>query len=395
MLRELAEELRGLSQATISVPPTEKGADGTLWSKGEAFLDFASWDPLEQASSQRLIRKYVHELEKEGIAVSATRTSGGFRSVHQLVEERTARFLGREQSVTLTNLPQVALTLVTNLCNERDVILCERGVGLPIEDAAYLVDAKYYEFTISDPTSYLSLLQRSQQARRVIIFCESVSSYTGELNPLLPLLSAANAHGALLCVDESSALGICGSRGAGYNDLFESATTGTTSPLLLQLGSFRRGLGCDGAFIAGSKTVLSLLLARSAALKDGAMITPALAAAIAESIDEVEIKILVRQQLLQKALRLQSGLEELRYPVVRQVFSPLASLVFSSLANAEAFVSAMRSRGYWLSCLPYDQANTKVGIVRCIPRQSHTDLAISAFLQAAADVKARLDRERL
>ena len=393
MLHQLEEERQKLQLTGYlkkeSIAQCEPGA---LLIEGRRYLDFTSWDALNQAVSKRVTRKLQQSAKVLGITGKGQRFEGGYHRAHHLLEQRLAQFIGAECGLLMPGVRQIVMTVITSLCNERDLVLYDATLAGPVEDACYLVDCRVEPFHASNVSSLLTLLQQAEQYRRILIFTESISGLTGEITPLQNLLSAARSHNALLVLDESTSLGLIGQRGAGVRDIFPLEQEHLYMPGVLQYADLSRAMGTFGSFLAGTSLVLDVIKARSRVVREDALFPSCLASAVIASLDEVEGKLLERQLLLEKANRLQAGFEELGLPVVRQSIAPFASLVFSSQKVAQQFVLAMRQQGVWVAAVGTGVRRKGMAIVRFIPNNAHSNGDISEALQAAEGIKKRLSR---
>jgi 7-keto-8-aminopelargonate synthetase-like enzyme len=80
----------------------------------------------------------------------------------------------------------------------------------------------------------------------------------GDLARLKEIVELKNRHGAWLMLDEAHATGVFGEAGAGV-----AQALGVSDQVEIQMGTLGKALGAAGGFIAGSRTLIDLLLNRA------------------------------------------------------------------------------------------------------------------------------------
>ncbi|MBM3302986.1 MAG: aminotransferase class I/II-fold pyridoxal phosphate-dependent enzyme, partial [Deltaproteobacteria bacterium] len=105
--------------------------------------------------------------------------------------------------------------------------------------------------------------------RRKLVVTESVFSMDGDKAPLKELAILCERHGALLMVDEAHATGLFGSHGQGL------AQEAGLAPDI-QMGTLGKAVGVCGAYVAGSRALVELLVNMARSLIYTTALSPAL-----------------------------------------------------------------------------------------------------------------------
>ncbi len=116
-------------------------------------------------------------------------------------------------------------------------------------------------------------------------------------------------YNALLMIDDAHGTGVIGKTGRGGLEHF-----GIKADNVIQMGTLSKALGCFGAFAAGKKDLISLLLNRSRSFIYSTSLPPAVAEAGNKAIDILNSKsVRLRKRLWKNRERLHEGLQELGF----------------------------------------------------------------------------------
>jgi 7-keto-8-aminopelargonate synthetase-like enzyme len=99
------------------------------------------------------------------------------------------------------------------------------------------------------------LLRESQGARRVLVVTEAIFSMDGDAAPLAEMAEFTRRYGAWLMVDEAHSTGVFGKRGAGLVE-----ELGLNDAVDVHVGTLGKALGSFGAYVAGSRRLVDLLI---------------------------------------------------------------------------------------------------------------------------------------
>lgn len=389
MIRELKQEIEQLQAVGLvrEAHAALRLENGQVEIRGKRVVDFTSWDFLNLAFDPRLKRSAQKVIEAVGVGSSSPRLSSGSSEAHAHCEHRIAGFLGAQSSLLFSSKNQALLTLFTSSLSERDVVLIDELSQSPASDAAYLVNAQTAMFQSEDPSSLEAELDKTRAARRRILYVETVSSLTGKQIDLPRVLSIAKKFNADIVLDESFAVASIGLRGAGVSDGILSCDAVACTVLDLSLG-----LSCYGAALAGTSELIGYLLSRSRTFSYESALPASIAASVDTALDIVELQPLKREGLLLLASRLHSGLSELGMSPEAFSRTPIVSINFAKRSLAAEFAASVFQRGFLVDVVPRGTQFSDSAVVRLIIRSPHSEKHVDQFLQAVADIKARLPK---
>ena len=151
----------------------------------------------------------------------ASRLISGTMELHTRLEERIARFKGRESAILFSSGYLANLGVITSLVGRDDVVIVDRLNHASIIDAARLSLAKLLVYPHRDMSKLEGVLERCQVYKRRLIVTDSIFSMDGDLAPLPEIVSLARRYRAFVMIDEAHATGVLGEKGRGAEAHFQ------------------------------------------------------------------------------------------------------------------------------------------------------------------------------
>ena len=99
------------------------------------------------------------------------------------------------------------------------------------------------------------LLESTNCSGSKFVITESVFSMDGDQTDLSAIVDLCEEHNAGLIVDEAHSVGLFGDRGSGLLEQLKIE-------VLASVNTAGKSLGCSGAFVCGSRTLIDLLINR-------------------------------------------------------------------------------------------------------------------------------------
>jgi 7-keto-8-aminopelargonate synthetase-like enzyme len=183
-----------------------------------------------------------------------------------------------------------------------------------------------------DVAAVREALRGRDRFRRAAIVTEGLFSMDGDVAPLAELVEIADEAGALLVVDDAHGTGVLGATGRGALELCGVAA-GT--PELVRVGTFGKAFGAAGAFVAGAREVVDLVVHRGRGFVFSTAPSPTVVAAAAAGLAVASAEPERRRTCLARAARLRGALRE-RGVAVPAGDGPILPLVLGDPARAVA-----------------------------------------------------------
>jgi glycine C-acetyltransferase/8-amino-7-oxononanoate synthase len=240
------------------------------------YLGLAAHPALQEAAREAASRY--------GVGSGASRlVSGSMRAHHQL-EEAVAAFKGTEAALLFNSGYAANTGVIQGLFGPDDLIFSDELNHASIVDGCRLARARTVIFPHRDVAALAELMAAEAPRRkgRWLVVTDGVFSMDGDFAPLPELVALKERCDAMLLVDDAHGTGVLGATGRGSAEHF-----GCRGRIDLQMGTFGKALGCSGAYLAASRTVIEVLVNRSRPFIFSTSLPPLVAAAATTALEIV------------------------------------------------------------------------------------------------------------
>ena len=195
----------------------------------------------------------------------------------------------------------------------------------------------------------------------------------------------ARQYHSWLMVDEAHATGVLGPRGAGLAE-----ADGVAADVTIQVGTLGKALGSAGAYVAGSRELIELLVNRARSFVYTTGIAPAAVAAASAALDVVVAEPGRRRTLLANAAALRAGLRTLGLDAGGD--TQIVPLLVGDNRRALALAEALLARGVLAHAIRPPTVPAGTARLRITPMATHSpeqlERALAAFADAAHAIGA-------
>lgn len=352
--------------------------DRRMLVEGRVVTNFGSDSFLGLDQDPRVLDAIRRGLERWGSHNGASRA---FSSVQSNIEaeEKIAAWLRTEASVIFPSVTLANLGAIPGLVGKPDLLVIDEQGHNSIQEGAKIARAngtRVLSFGHCDPQALDKVLREAAPYRIGVVAIDGVYSMSGEIPPLAELNRVAQAHNAILYIDDAHASGVVGTHGRGtVLDALGSYDN------TLVVGSLSKGFSCAGAFIGCSAEMKRLLKMRSNTYIFGGPVVPAYLDAVCvvcDILDSGEYDLLAAR-LRANLDRLNHGLQRLGYRFQGGV-SPIVSVF---VGDEEATLRAGRflfEQGYYVQSVTFPAVPYHAGVLRIQINANHTAASIDGLI---------------
>lgn len=212
-------------------------------------------------------------IDKFGTSCSGSRYLTGTIPIHEELEYRLAKFVGKEAALLFSTGYQASQGTIAPLMKRGDYILSDKDNHASIVAgnmlAAGLTHAEVVRYKHCDMEDLEKRLKMLPLETNKLIVTDGVFSTFGNIPPLPEIKDLAKKYNAQTLVDDAHAFGVVGNGGRGSSDKF-----GITNEIDLIMCTFSKTLASLGGFVAGEERVINYLKHHSPALIFSASPTP-------------------------------------------------------------------------------------------------------------------------
>jgi 8-amino-7-oxononanoate synthase len=246
--------------------PISASEDGThVVIHGRRLVMAGSNNYLGLTHHPKVIEASREAASRYGTGCTGSRFLNGTLTLHEELEDRLARFLGREACITSGTGFQTNVGALGALISRGDLIFGDRDNHASLIDGCRLSRARTAVAAHADPRAVAKELEgrethegydNSTQDAPVLVVTDSVFSVDGDAAPLAALAPVCAAAGAGLLVDDAHGLGVLGVGGRGA--LYAAGLSGT--PGTVATVTLSKSLGSQGGAVLGPAHVIEHLV---------------------------------------------------------------------------------------------------------------------------------------
>ncbi|MEU2835262.1 aminotransferase class I/II-fold pyridoxal phosphate-dependent enzyme [Streptomyces lavendulae] len=290
VLRALAERVRGRSlargfQHEIYDRAADRFEDLTVSYPGEPVQTvMTTYDYLGLVGHPLLNERAKEAIDAHGVGGHGTATCAASLGLHRELEGRLARFVGHEDVVVLPTGFQANATVIPTLVGKGDWVFGDRLNHASIIDGCRLAEARGAHvryFRHNDAEHLRTLMGEAKPGRIKLVVADSVFSADGDLFDLPAFRAVCEEAGAVLYLDEAHGLGVLGPGGRGLHEHHGL----TPAPTSLVMSPLSKALSATGGFVAGPRTLTTLMRTAVPGHVFSGALPPASAAAALAALD--------------------------------------------------------------------------------------------------------------
>ena len=261
----------------------ESEQDTEVTINGEQVLMFGSNSYLGLTTHPALKEASKSAIDKYGSGCAGSRFLNGTLDLHIELEEKLAKFVGKESALVFSTGFQVNLGVISSIPGRHDYIIMDDLDHACIIDGARLSFAKSLKYRHNDMASLEKVLQKCKGDSIKLIAVDGVFSMEGDLANLPEIVKLAKKYKANIFVDDAHGIGVMGKFGAGTADHF-----GLTNDVDMIMGTFSKSLASIGGFVAADTDTINYLKHNARSLIFSASIAPANAASVIAALDLIQ-----------------------------------------------------------------------------------------------------------
>lgn len=301
----LDQELQSLSEAQLRRHPSIRGAaqGARVVIDGRELINFGSNDYLGLAHDGRLAKAVEQAVKTQGWGSGASPLVTGRSSLQAELERHLASFEGTEAAILFPSGFAANVGTIGCLAGRGDVVFSDAKNHASLIDGCRLSRADVRIYPHADLAALRSLIHETPCDGRRFLVTDSLFSMDGDFAPLPDLVELAEAHQAVLIVDEAHATGVIGSRGRGVCELMD-----VESYVPVRIGTLSKALGSVGGFVAGSRRLIDWLFNRARPQVFSTALPAACAAATLAALQIVRSEPQRRERVMQLAAALRQQL---------------------------------------------------------------------------------------
>ncbi|RMH62701.1 MAG: aminotransferase class I/II-fold pyridoxal phosphate-dependent enzyme [Calditrichaeota bacterium] len=299
------------------------GNDGPVVSMdGREMIMIGSNNYLGLTHDPRVIEAAVQATRRYGTSCSGSRFLNGTLDIHVELEERIARFMGREAALIFSTGYQTNFGVLSALGHRNDILFIDKSDHASIyagTRAGHGAVIRRYKHNDMDDLE--RVLQQSEADKGKMIVSDSVFSMEGDIVNLERMVELARQYNARVYLDEAHGVGVLGARGRGCAEYLRKE-----KEVDLIMSTFSKSFASLGGFITGEEYIITYLKHTAGSLIFSASPTPAATAAALKSLEIIEKEPERRENLLKNGDYMRRELNNIGLDTGKSSLTPIVPI---------------------------------------------------------------------
>jgi len=391
--RELiSKELKHLKESKTfkSEIPLQGPQDGTVKVGGKSVVMLASNNYLGFSNHPVIKNAAIEGINKYGNGMASVRFICGTQDIHLELEKKISKFVGTEDSILFSSCFAANEGFFASLTNEwlgvnnhRDVIYSDSLNHASIIDGQRLCRPEYTSKKIyhHGDMAYLEKLleeDKNTDFRFRIIATDGVFSMEGYLAKLDSIVALARRYNALVFLDDSHAIGVCGKSGRGTPE-----ARGVLGKVDVLTGTLGKAIGgAAGGYISGKSEMIAFLRQKSRPYTFSNSLPPSIIFGAMAAFDLLMKDKSIVRRLHENTTYFRREISALGFKIL-EGDHPIVPIMLGEASVAEEMSIALLKagvyiKGLWFPVVPKGEARLRAQISAALTKKD-IDRALSAF----------------
>ncbi|MCR4408939.1 MAG: pyridoxal phosphate-dependent aminotransferase family protein [Candidatus Saccharicenans sp.] len=344
--------------------------------RGREMILIGSNNYLGLIDHPKVMQAAKEAIDRYGVATCGSRFLTGTIDLHEILEERLARFMNKEAAVTFSTGYQTNLGIISSLAGKDDVVITDRMDHASIIDACRLSKAEVKKFKHNDLHDLERVLSEIPDNKGKLIVVDGVFSMEGDIADLPGIVPLAKKYKARIMVDDAHGLGVLGKHGRGTAEHF-----GLEDEVDLVMGTFSKSFVSIGGFVVGTKKVVSYIKHHARSLIFSAAATPASVAAVLAALEVIETEPERRERLWQVTNFMRESFQKLGFNTGPSQ-TPIIPILIGDDEKCFAMWKTLRDEGIFTTPVIHPAVPHGQALIRTSYSANHTDEELHLILAA-------------
>jgi 8-amino-7-oxononanoate synthase len=261
----------------------ESDQDTEVVMNGKKVLMFGSNSYLGLTNHPKIKEAAKKAIDKYGTGCAGSRFLNGTLDIHVELEEKLAKFVGKEAALVFSTGFQVNLGVISAITGRSDYLILDETDHASIIEGSRLSFSKVLKYRHNDMESLEAKLKMCEPDQIKLIVIDGIFSMDGDIAKLPEIVALSEKYAGTIMIDDAHSLGVIGHNGSGTASHF-----GLTDKVDLIMGTFSKSLASLGGFIASDFHTINYLKHHARSLIFSASITPSSAATVISALEVMQ-----------------------------------------------------------------------------------------------------------
>lgn len=351
---------------------------------GKELITFSCCSYLGLAVRPEVKKAIIEGVKKYGTHISSSRVLGGTSTMHNLLEEKVAKFIGGEDCITYNGGYLANLGCIPALVTKNDFVITDAKSHASVIDACRLTASNLLTYKHNSMRDLEKRLKKCRIKSNKLIVTDGVFSMDGDLTKLDKISELAQKYNAAVMVDDAHGIGVLGENGAGTCEHF-----GLKGKIDLVMGTFSKAFGGLGGFVVGKKKVIDYLRYASRTFVFSLGLPIPIVAGLLVALDIIKKEPKLRVNLWKNVNYLKENLQRLGYNTGNSEAAIIPVIIGDDIKTCQ-MVKRLENLGIFVDAIVYPAVRKRESRLRLIPTAVHSieeiEKTIWAFKKAGKEL---------
>jgi len=390
------------SHGYFSFPKLEGEIKPRMMFRGKEVLSWSLNNYLGLANHPEVRKADAEAAAKYGMAYPmGARMMSGQTSKHEELEQKLAKFVGKESAYLLNYGYQGMVSIIDTMLNRNDVVVYDSESHACIIDGLRLFPGKRFVFQHNDMDSCRKMLQHATKTAEktgggILLITEGVFGMAGDLGNLKDIVDMKKEFNFRILVDDAHGFGTMGKTGAGTPEHF-----GVMDEIDIYFSTFAKSMAGIGGFVASSEQIIRFLAYNMRSQIFAKSLPMPMVIGALKRLELLQTQPELKENLWKIVNALQSGLKEMGFDIGKTE-SPVTPVYMNGgIPEAANMVYDLRENyGIFCSMVVYPVIPKGQILLRLIPTAVHTLEDVKETINAFASVReillaGKYDKEKI
>jgi 8-amino-7-oxononanoate synthase len=324
----------------------------------------------------RVMEAAKQAVDKYGTGCTGSRFLNGNLDIHEELEARLAKFVGKEAALCFSTGFFVNQGTLGALIGRSDVIYSDRENHASIVEGTQVALGDTLRYKHNDMEDLERILKSTRDKYEgAMIVADGVFSMSGDILNLPKIVELGKKYDCKIYVDDAHSLGVLGERGEGTAHHF-----GLVNEVDLVMGTFSKSFASIGGFIAGSADVIHFIKHRARPFIFSAAMAPSATATALKCLEIMETEPQHIKKLHENTAYMSKNLKAMGYNTLNS-HTPIIPLLIGDDGTAFMMSQKLSEAGVFVTPVVRPAVPENCSLLRTSYMASHTKADLDYALE--------------